>query len=374
MPCSIFILVLLLLGASSHLQAQPQVRIGDLTFIYGARNNQLVGYGLVAGLAGDGDKDPEYTVRAVANMLQRHGMSMPPSVVTSKNIAAVMVTAEIPPFVKSGSQIDVTVSAMGDAKSLHGGVLIQTPLIGVDGKVYAIAQGAIAVGGFLLGAGGAGGATVQKNHPTTGQIINGAIVEQSIPVTMVRGDAVELVLREQSFATAARIAESINRAYPSSSRAVDGVTIRVRIPDNYQTAPVDFLAQIQELTAQPQTPARIIINERTGTIVATAQVKISSCAVAQGNITVTIGQTLDVTQPPPFGAGETAIVPRTDVEVIESRNPLGTDQTLFAFAEMPTVERVATSLNALGATSRDIMAIFQAMKQAGALQAELIVR
>lgn len=370
----LFWLLAVLVSAALPLQAQPDVRIGDLTFVSGARNNQLIGYGLVTGLAGDGDKDQEYTVQAIANMLQNQGVTIPSQVISSKNVAAVMVTADIPPFVRSGSQIDVTVSAMGDAKSLHGGILIQTPLRGVDGEIYAFAQGSVAVGGFLLGAGGPGGATIQKNHPTTGQIIGGALVEETIPVNMVQGNSIDFLLREPNFATAARIAESINRAYPNSTRAMDGVTVRVTMPDNYRTAPVDFIAQVQELTARPQTAARIIINERTGTIVATAQVKISSCAVAQGNITVAIGETLDVVQPNPLAGGDTAVVPRTDVEVIESTNPLGTGQAMFALAEMPTVERVATSLNALGATPRDIMAIFQAMKQAGALQAELIVR
>lgn len=364
---------LLAFVAASALEAQAAaVRVRDLTFPLGYRGNQLVGIGLVYGLANDGDKDPPYTKATLANTLRELGVTLPPDTLTSKNIAAVMVTAEIPPDAMNGSTIDVTVGAMGDAKSLQGGLLPRTPLYGVDGKVYAIAQGALGVGGFALGQGGGGGATVQKNHPTTARIINGAIVEKEIPVTLLRGeknDSIEIILREPDYTNAARLEEAVNAKYPGSSHAMSASTIRVKIPDQYQTAPVPFVAQVQAIEVVPDTPARIIINERTGTVVVTARVKISSCGVSHGNLVVKIAETLDVSQPSPFAqTGQTAVVPSTQVQVAEQ------PAQLKAFPEMPTVEKIAASLNELGATPRDMMSIFEAMKAAGALQAELVIQ
>ncbi|MCF7762503.1 MAG: flagellar basal body P-ring protein FlgI [Verrucomicrobia bacterium] len=345
------------------------VRVGDQAFVLGERSNQLIGVGLVSGLNTVGDKDPAQTRAALANTLRRFGINLPATSLTSKDIAVVLVTADLPPFAKSGSRIDVTVSAMGDAKSLEGGMLAQTLLYGVDGNVYAIGQGPVAIGGFSLGGGGGGGANVQKNHPLTGQIIGGASVEKTVPVTLVRGNAIELVLRDYDFSNSARMAEAVNAKFPSSAHAVDGGSVRVEIPDTYQTHPIDFVAQLREITFQVDTPARVVINEKTGTIVATARTKISSCAVAHGNIIVQISETLDVSQPSPFAqTGTTQVVPTTQVDVTEQA------AQMKAFPEMPTVDRVAAAMNELGATPRDMMAIFQAMKQAGALHAELIVR
>jgi flagellar P-ring protein precursor FlgI len=342
------------------------VRIKDLTFVQGARDNQLVGYGLVIGLNGDGDKDTAYSKQTIANMLQRHGVKVDPATVSSKNVATVIVTADIPPFVKDGARIDVTVSALGDAKSLQGGILVQTPLLGADNKVYAVAQGAVSTGGFTAG-GAAASAT--KNHPTTGQIANGALVEKGIPVTLVRDNFVDLNLREPDFTVSARMAEAVNKKFPGSAQSVDGNTVRVGVPSVYQAAPVSFIAQLQAVEVVPDSVARIIINERTGTIVATARVRINSCAVSHGNIIVTISETPETSQPQPFSqTGTTTTNPRTNVNVEEKKG------SLVTFPEMPTVEKVAQSLNALGVTPRDMMSIFQAMKQAGALQAELIMR
>lgn len=346
-----------------------QVRVRDLAFVYHAQDNQLIGYGLVTGLNNDGDKNLAFTLQSIANFLQKFGLTLPATALSSKNAAAVMVTADIPPFAKTGSRIDVTVSALGDAKSLQGGVLLITPLAGVDGKMYATAQGPLALGGFSLGAGGAGGATVQKNHPTTAQIINGALVVEEIAVNMVHNDSIDLVLKDPDFTTSARLAEAINAKYPSSSHAIDGAKISVKIPDTYRTAPVDFIGQLWAIDVTPDTPARIILNEKTGTIVATSRIKIAACAVTHANIIVKTSETLDVSQPSPFAqTGQTVTTPRTDVQVTEERGKLK------ALPDLPTVERVAAALNEMGVTSRDIMSIFETMKQAGALQAELIIR
>jgi flagellar P-ring protein precursor FlgI len=345
------------------------VRVRDLVMISGARDNQLVGYGLVAGLAGDGDKDPVYTKQTIANMLQRYGISVPPSTLSAKNVAVVMITADIPAFVKPGARLDVQVASLGDAKSLQGGVLLQSPLLGADNKVYAVAQGPVSVGGFTAGAGGGGGATVTKNHPTVAQIINGALVEREILTTIVQDDRVELLLREPGFTSAARLAAAVNTAFANSARAVDSTTVRVQLPAGATNSAVDFIAQLENLEVTPDTPARIIINERTGTIVATARIRISSCAVSHGNITINVASTLAVSQPNPLSKnGETVVTPRTTTDVTENKS------AIIVLPELPTVEKVASALNTLGATPRDVMAIFQSMKQAGALQAELILR
>ncbi len=347
-----------------------KVRLRDLVMVAGARDNQLVGYGLVAGLSGDGDKDQIYTLQSVANMLQRYGINIPAATISAKNVAVVMVTAEIPAFAKSGSRIDVTVASLGDAKALTGGVLLQTPLLGADNKVYAVAQGAMTTGGFSAGAGGAGGASVTKNYPTTGQIANGALVEREIPATIVRDNTVQLLLREPGFTSAATVATAINAVFTNSTHAADTTSLLVQMPEGAAVDPVGFIAQLENIEVTPETPsARIIINERTGTIVATARIHISSCAIAYGNITINVAQTLTASQPGPFSnAGKTVVTPGTSTEVKETKS------SLIPMPELPTVEKVAQALNTLGATPRDMMSIFQALKQAGALQAELIVK
>ena len=219
-----------------NVPANDGVRLRDLVMVAGARDNQLVGFGLVVGLAGDGDKDPIYTQQTIANMLQRYGINVQPVLaqISAKNVAVVMVTADIPAFVKQGSRIDVQVASMGDAKSLQGGVLLQTPLLGADNKVYAVAQGPIAVGGFTVGTGGGGGASVTKNHPTVAQIINGAIVEREIPAQIVRDDTVELLLREPSFISVALMADAINEVFTNSAHAIDSTSVQVHMPEGRQ--------------------------------------------------------------------------------------------------------------------------------------------
>ena len=364
-------LVLGLVLGWSTIEAQGAgVRIRDLVMVAGNRDNQLSGFGLVVGLAGDGDKDPVYTKQAVANMLQRYGINIPAATLSSKNVGVVMVTADIPAFAKKGSRLDVTVASMGDAKSLQGGILLQTPLYGggESDTAYAVAQGAISVGGFTAGTGGGGGATVTKNHPTVAQIINGALVEKEIPASIVHDRFIELLLREPNFTTAARMAAAINEKFTNSAHAMDFSSVKVCLPEGLETFPVDFMARLEAIEVTPDTPARIVINERTGTIVATSRIKISNCAVSQGNITISIASSIDVSQPSPLSnTGTTMAVPRTSTDVNEPK------AKIVALPELPTVERVATVLNALGVTPRDMMAIFQAMKQAGALQAELII-
>lgn len=358
-----------LLAVAVMLPCSAAIRVRDLVMVNGVRDNQLVGFGLVVGLAGDGDKDPVYTKQAVANMLQRYGINVPPSTLSAKNVAVVMVTADIPAFLKPGARLDIQVASMGDAKSLQGGVLLQTPLLGADHQLYAVAQGPVSVGGFSAGQGGAGGATVTKNHPTAAQIVGGAIVEKEIPMKIVQDHTIELMLREPSFTSAARLATAINQVFTNSALAIDAASVRVNMPAATEAAPVDFLARLESLEVTPDTPARIIINERTGTIVATARIQISSCAVSHGNITISVASTMDVSQPNALSEkGRTVVTPRTTTDVTETKS------AFITLPELPTVEKVATALNALGVTPRDMMAIFQAMKQAGALQAELLIR
>ena len=363
----VFALGLLFLGLflANNAYAGEGSRIKDIAILAGARDNQLVGYGLVSGLAGDGDKNPVETIQTIANLLQHYGLTVPTASLSSKNVAIVMVTADIPAFKKPGSRLDVVVSSMGDAKSLQGGVLIQTPLLGADGKVYAVAQGPLSIGG--LSASGEG-ASVQKNHPTVGTLVNGALVEREIPATIVTDNQLEFLLREPDFTSAARMARAVNDKYPASSIAIDSTTVRVQIPTNWVGSQIDFVSQIESVELVPDVPARVIINERTGTIVATAHIHISNCAVSHGNVTISIASTQDVSQPGPLSQGTTATTTRTDASIKEDKG------SMVPLPELPTVEKVASALNALGVTPRDMMSMFEAMKQAGALQAELIMR
>ncbi len=361
--CLVAILVSLL--ASAPLQAS---RLKDLTIIEGGRDNQLVGYGLVVGLAGDGDSSAISTLRSVANVLQRYGLTVNPADIKAKNVAAVMLTTEIGAFLKPGARIDVNVASMGDAKSLQGGVLLQAPLIGGDGRVYAVAQGPVAIGGFLGGAGGSGGATVQKNHPTVGNISSGAIVEREIPAAFVRDNTVRLLLHNPDFTSASRMAEAINAKWASSANPIDSATIAVSLPATYRGRDVAFIADLGEIEAIPDTLARIVINERTGTIVATSTVRLSQVAIAHGSLTITVSSNMGVSQPNSFNnSGKTTPVRSTQTDVNETK---GGFQIVN---DPPTIERLASALNALGVSTREMMAIFQTLKRSGALQAELVI-
>lgn len=343
-------------------------RLKDLTLVEGGRDNQLVGYGLVVGLSGDGDSNAIATLRSVANVLQRYGLTVNAADLKAKNVAAVMITAEIGAFLKPGARIDVNVASTGDAKSLQGGVLLQTPLMGADGRVYAVAQGPVAVGGFLGGAGGAGGSTVQKNHPTVGNISSGAIVEREIPATFVRENVVRLLLHNPDFTSASRMADAINAKWSAAANAVDAATIAVTLPAEYRGRDVAFLADLGQIEAAPDTLARIVINERTGTIVATSTVRLSQVAISHGSLTITVSSNVGISQPNAFNnSGQTAAVQSTQTAVNETK---GGFQIIN---EPPTIERLAAALNALGVSTREMMAIFQTLKRSGALQAELVI-
>ncbi len=343
-------------------------RIKDITTVDGNRDNQLVGYGLVVGLAGNGDSKLNYTTQSIANMLQRFGVNIDATQVKSKNVAAVMVTADIPPNARSGARIDVTVSAAGDATTLQGGVLLQTPLYGADGKVYAVAQGQLAVGGFIGGQGGAGGATVQQNFPTVGTIAAGAIVEREIQGQILSDGCINLLLLNPDFTTAVRIADAVNDKYPGSAQAENFSRVNIRVPVEFEGQTTNFVAHVGLIDVMPDLVARVIINERTGTIVATSNVRISTVAVSHGSLTIAIASSLSASQPNAFAGGETAILPSTDTQVSEQRGKF------MVVEDFPTIERLTAALNAMGVTTREMMSILQSIKSAGALQAELEMR
>jgi flagellar P-ring protein precursor FlgI len=360
---------LLLLAPFSLLLTRASAsRVKDLSLVEGGRDNQLVGYGLVVGLAGDGDSNAASTLRSVSNLLQRYGLAVTATDIKAKNVAAVMITTEIGAFLKPGARIDVNVASMGDAKSLQGGVLLQAPLLGADGRVYAVAQGPVAIGGFVGGAGGAGGATVQKNHPTVGNISSGAIVEREIPATFVRDNTVRLLLHNPDFTTASRLADAINTQWSGVANPIDAATVAVTLPPAYRGRDVAFLADLGQIEATTDTLARIVINERTGTIVATSTVRLSQVAIAHGSLTITVTSNVGVSQPNAFAAnGQTAAVQSTQTNVNETKGGF------TIVRDEPTVERLAAALNALGVSTREMMAIFQTLKRSGALQAELVI-
>lgn len=341
------------------------VRIKDITKIQGVRDNQLVGFGLVVGLDGTGDsQSTTFTVQAIINLLSRFGVTVPAGRVRVNNVAAVMVTANLPPFAKSGDRIDVIVSSIGDAKSLQGGTLLQTPLQGADNQVYAVAQGAVSIGGFNFEQ---SGTSAQKNHTTVGRIPDGALVEQVVPMNFVAGDSIVLSLAQNDFTTAQRIADAINAKFPNSAEPLDAGTVSVKIPETHKARPVQFLSEIGSLTVEPDMPARIVINERTGTVVLGSQVRIAAVAVAHGNLSVEVKTTFDVVQPPPLAPKgvETVVVPQTQIKVKEP------PARLLELGGGATIGDLVKGLNALGVTPRDMIAILQAIKNAGALQASL---
>ena len=339
-------------------------RLKDLTTVEGCRDNQLVGYGLVVGLAGTGDSSVSYTVQSVANYLKRFGLTVPSTSIKPQNIAAVMLTANIGPFAKAGSKMDVTLSSIGDAKTLQGGVLLQTPLIGADNQVYAVAQGPVAVGGFL---GGNGQSSVQQNHPTVAMVTGGAIVERAIDTQFVKNGNVNLLLMNPDYASAARLTEKLNNTFPGSAYTPDPSVVNIRLPADYKDYPVNFLAAIGDLDVEPDTPAKVIINERTGTIVATANVRLAPVAISHGSLTITIAQSQTASQPEAMSGGKTEVLTSTDTSVKEVKGGFQ------ARPAAPTLDRLTSALNSLGVSTREMMSILQALKKSGALQADLIV-
>jgi len=345
-------------------------RIKDVAGVQGVRSNALTGYGLVVGLDGTGDKTSQmpYTSQALSNYLQQMGISLPPGVkIEPKNVAAVLVTAQLPAFARPGQAIDVTVSSTGNAKSLRGGTLITTPLRGVDGQIYALAQGNLLVGG--AGA-SAGGSSVTINHLSAGRIPGGGQVERAVPTPFLLGDSIDLTLNAADFQTARRVAQSINRGLGEGvAQALDGRVVRVRAPQDPNQR-VTFLADIEELPLEvPRPPARVVVNARTGSVVMNQAVALGASAVAHGNLSVSISSTPQVSQPGPFAplGAQTVVTEKADIQVAQDGGALIQLQASAQLAD------VVKALNALGATPQDLVAILQALKAAGALQAELEV-
>lgn len=345
--------------------ASAEARVKDIAKIYGVRENELFGYGLVVGLNGTGDRQQvTFTVQAVVSMLKKLGITVPAERLTLKNVAAVMVTAKLPPFAKAGSALDVTVSSIGDATNLQGGTLLITPLQAADSLVYAVAQGPISIGGFNFEAGGTG-EKVQKNHPTVGRVPNGAIIEREPSRDFLKTRQLQLVLTNPDFTTAVRMAQALEKSLGTETWARDASTVEVRVPDSYLSNPVELISVVEGVTLTPDVSAKVVVNERTGTIIMGSQVRISTVAVAHSNLSLQIRSELQVSQPAPFSEGKTTVVPRSEVEAREDKTRIN------LVSEGVSIGDVITALNALAVTPRDIISLLQAIKAAGALQGDL---
>lgn len=342
-------------------------RIKDLGHFQGIRSNQLTGYGIVVGLPGTGDDNLEYTIQAVKAATSRFGLQLPPAMNPAlKNAAVVMVTADLPPFAKMGQKIDVTVAALGKAKSLRGGSLILSPLIGADGQIYAMAQGSLAVGG--LGATGADGSKVQINIPTSGRIPEGATVERMVETGFATAPYLTFNLTKSDFTTAHRVADVINARFGiGRARAIDGVSVAVQAPPGNDVR-VTLMSEIENLPVEAaDAPARVIVNARTGTVVINQAVRVAPAAVSHGKLTVRIDEAQRVVQPAPFSRGETAVEQQSALTVEEETNPM------FLLNPGPKLADVVKAVNAIGASPADLVAILEALKEAGALKAELVI-
>lgn len=343
-------------------------RIKDVADFEGVRENQLVGYGLVVGLAGTGDslRNSPMTRQSVQSMLERLGVNASNGNLNTRNVAAVMVTANLPPFASQGSRIDVTVSALGDARSLAGGQLLVTPLMGADQQVYAVAQGPLAIGGFS--ASGASGSSVTRGVPTAGRIASGALVERETMFDIAGAQELRLALRNPDFTTAHRIAAVVNAAVGAdAARATNPGTVTLRRPQDFAGDMVALVGRIENLEVEVDTPARIVIDESSGIVVMGENVKVSTVAIAQGNLTISIQEDPFVSQPAPFSRGETMVVPSSGVEVEEEEGGL------VVVPGGVELRQLVNGLNALGVTPRDMISILQALKAAGAIQAEIEV-
>ncbi|MFA6851040.1 MAG: flagellar basal body P-ring protein FlgI [Selenomonadaceae bacterium] len=339
-------------------------RIKDIAKIQGVRSNQLVGYGLVVGLDGTGDSNKTLeTLQSVTNMLKGFGVNISPATtLKTKNVAAVMVTATLPPFTREGDTIDLTVSSMGDAKSIQGGTLLQTPLKAANGLVYAVGQGAVSTGGFTAGR---GGTSAQKNFPTVGTTPNGGIVEQTVEEDLGDKGVISLSLSQSDFTTASRIAGVINSHYGGVAKAVNPGRVDVQVPSYYRGNIVGFVSDIEALSVTPDNIAKVVVNERTGTIVMGGSVSVDEIAIAQGGLSISIQKNTDVNQPAPFSLGETIRTKNTDVKVTEDK------ANTIVLPATANISDVVGALNAVGATPRDIISILQAIKASGALHADL---
>lgn len=356
------LLFVLLLGALADAHA---VRIKDIATFSGVRDNQLVGYGLVVGLGGTGDKrDAPFTTRSMANMLERMGVAVDYAKLKPKNVAAVMVTARMPVSSKPGATMNVTVSSVGDATSLQGGVLLQTPLKGVDGKVYALAQGSMALGGYSVD-GAAGRA--QKNITTVATIPDGAIIERPVPFDFNQQNRLTLHMSSSDFSTTQQVVERLNGALGGQfARADDPSTVTIEVPRAYQGNLVPLVASVENLEVTPESAARVVVDERTGTVVVGRDVRVSQVAVAHGNLQIVVQEGAQVSQPGPFSQGQTVVTPQTGIDVREETKRLH-------MLEGATLQELVDGLNAIGATPRDLISILKTLKSSGALHAELEV-
>ncbi|MDQ2106499.1 flagellar basal body P-ring protein FlgI [Azospirillum isscasi] len=343
-------------------------RIKDVVDVEGVRDNMLIGYGLVVGLNGTGDSlnNSPFTEQSLVGMLERMGVNTRGTNLRTKNVAAVMVTATLPPYSAQGTRIDATVSAMGDSKSLLGGTLLVTPLLGADGEVYAVAQGPIAVSGFSAQG---QGASVTRGVPTSGRISSGAIVEREIQFSLAELPVLRLSLRNPDFTTAQRVATAINiQLRGNRAQATDPSSVLLSVPEARRGDIVGLITEIEQLRVTPDQVARVVVDEKSGVIVMGENVRISTVAIAQGNLTIRVTETPQVSQPGPFSQGQTAVVPRTDIQVDDQSN-----NRLAVMNSGVTLQELVQSLNALGVGPRDMIAILQSIKAAGALQAEIEV-
>ena len=363
-------IVSLFLVVASAILLMPDAnaaRIKDIADIKGVRQNQLVGYGLVVGLEGTGDSDDAlFTIQSLASLLEKMGVTVQPDDIDDvENVAAVMVTTDLPAFASQGSRIDVLVSSIGDAENLQGGTLLFTPLKGADGSVYAVAQGPVSTGGFAVS--GNSGDQVQKNFPTVGRVVGGGLVEQEIHSNFNQKDSLTLVLHEPDFTTASRVAQAINLAFYSQLAQTENAgSIQVSVPENYLGNTVQFVTMIESLGVTPDMVSKVVVNERTGTVIMGENVRIATIAIAHGNLSIQIDESQNVSQPLPFSrGGQTVVTPESDIVVQEGKNPI------FLVESGVSIGEVVKALNALGVSPRDLIAIFQALKAAGALQAEL---
>ncbi|OGR01192.1 MAG: flagellar biosynthesis protein FlgA [Deltaproteobacteria bacterium RIFOXYA12_FULL_61_11] len=342
------------------------VRIKDISAFKGVRVNELIGYGLVVGLNGTGDREQtEFTVQSLTSMLGKLGIGVDPALVKVRNVAAVLVTAKLPPFAKIGSKVDVLVSSIGDARSLQGGTLVLTPLKGPNQKIYGIAQGPVLVGGY--GAGGANTMT-QRNHVTVGKITNGGVIEREVSFDFNDRKSLELVLNVPDFTTIKRVADVINGSVELGvALAKDSGSIAINVPETYFQKVVELVARIENLDVTPDAMAKVVLNERTGTLIIGENVRISTIAISHGNLTISIAEQPEVSQPNPLAQGKTTVTQSTQVKVEQE----GSENQLMVVPMGVTIGDVVKALNALGVSPRDMIAIFQSIKAAGALQADL---
>jgi flagellar P-ring protein precursor FlgI len=360
--------LLLALGLVLHGSASAgdawAARLKDLASVKGVRSNQIIGYGLVVGLRGTGDKQgTQFTTQSLRSLLAKMGISLDPQLIRIANVAAVMVTAKLPAFARTGSSIDAVVSSVGDASSLGGGMLLMTPLRGNDGQIYAVAQGPIAIGGFSVQG---GGSSVDQNHPTVATLVGGALVEREVAYSMVGQEKFELALHRPDFTTAQRTAARINEEFREPvAIARDSGTLDLTLPASYAKDAVGFMARVETLEVAPDKPARIILNERTGTIVMGDSVRVSTVAVAHGNLTVVVNRINEVSQPAPFSEGETTRLQNTDIEASQD------ESQLHLIEQTVTIGDLVRALNAMGTTPTDLISIIQAIKASGALSAEV---